>query len=44
MGYRQRQEVTEIRKGTRKRGASTKLKISATKTYGSHPIAISEQA
>src|SRR6266851_6696366 len=32
MGYRQWQEVTEIRRGTRRRGASTKLKIFATKT------------
>lgn len=39
MGYRPRQEVTEIRKETRKRSPSTKLKIFATKTLKSHLIA-----
>jgi hypothetical protein len=42
MGYRQRQEVTEICKGTRRRGASTKLKIFATENLESHLIAYLE--
>jgi hypothetical protein len=39
MGYRPRQEVTEIRKETRRRSPSTKLKIFATRTLKSHLIA-----